>query len=563
MPTQMQRPVPWRFAAGLTLLYLAYVATGGLSQGFKLIPGVAITFWPCSGILVATLLLNPRSGWPWWIAAAGAAELTCNVVWFHNPVGRALLYFAGNAGEALVAAALIRRVSGPGFALESRRDVVATALAACIGPIVAATTIATVDAAVGRHAFSVAWPLVWLGDATGLLVSLPLAFVTVRAWRDRGKVAAARQREAVLLAIALLLLGGLYVSGRLPSVYMMLPAILWAAASFGFRGAATSLGLVTLLVAAVAASLRATGAPPRVGEDTVMLQTFLGLTAIGALIVAALARERQVALAQLGALNAQLEARVEERTARLRESEAQLREIDRRKDHFLATLSHELRNPLAPMRNAVELLKRGNGDEKRLEFARGVLERQLRHMERLVSDLLYLARINADKLELQLAPVELGALVAEAVETVRPAAERRRQTLEVRLPAQPLPLRGDAARLIQAIGNLLNNACKYTDEGGHIQIEARQDGACADVVVTDDGIGIPADMLERVFDTFTQVPDANARADGGLGIGLALVRRLAHLHGGSVVAASDGPGRGSRFRLRLPLSPGAPDQPVL
>jgi signal transduction histidine kinase len=555
-----------RRLAALALFYAAYVAGGGLGQGMALIPGVAITFWPPAGLLVATLLLNRPGEWLWWVAAGCVAELTCNVLWFHNPAGRALLYFAGNAGEALLATAVIRRISGSGFALESRRDVVATALAACIGPLVSATTIATVDAAVGRHEFAVAWPLVWLGDATGLLVSMPLVFVAVRSWRERGQIAASRRQEAVVLAVATVVVAGLYIAGRLPTVYMMLPLMLWAAASFGFRGAAVSMGFVTLVVAASKAAMRGefSNLPDGIREGSVMLQAFLGLTAIGVLVVAALARERQRALAALGTLNAELEARVEERTSRLRESEAELREIDRRKDQFLATLSHELRNPLAPMRNAVELLKRGRTDAERVDYARGVLDRQIQHMESLVGDLLDLARINADKLVLKCSRVELAELVAQAVESVRPQAQSRRQGLEVQLAPEELVLNADPARLAQALRNLLTNASKYTHEGGHIHVTSRREGGDAVVVVTDDGMGIENHMLERIFDTFTQLPAAVERADGGLGIGLALVRRLVDLHGGSVTAMSDGPGRGSSFCVRLPLNAAASaTQPTL
>ncbi len=225
----------------------------------------------------------------------------------------------------------------------------------------------------------------------------------------------------------------------------------------------------------------------------------------------------------------------------------------RRKDVFLATIAHELRNPLAPIRNALAILKAPEASPEVLRYAVDVLDRQVRQVARLVDDLLDLSRIARGKVCLQKQPVELAAVVHQAVEASRPLLEARRQELSVSLPPGLPPLSADPARLAQVLTNLLNNAAKYTDEGGHIRLSAEQVGGEVMVRVRDTGIGIPADMLPRIFDPFTQVDGALRRAQGGLGLGLALVRGLVELHGGRVEAHSEGLGKGSEFVVHLPV----------
>jgi signal transduction histidine kinase len=255
------------------------------------------------------------------------------------------------------------------------------------------------------------------------------------------------------------------------------------------------------------------------------------------------ARAREIARLQQQA--ASLEAEV----ARRKAIEEELREQDRRKDEFLATLGHELRNPLAPLRNALEILRMTGASEP----IRGIMERQIHSLERLVDDLLQVSRVTRGQLTLRTERVDLAAVVRTAVETSRPGIDAAGHTLAVTLPADPLPLDGDPLRLTQIFANLLNNAAKYTDDGGRIDLVVARDGDEAVVRVRDTGVGIPADMLPRVFDLFTQVDRMNRRSQSGLGIGLALVKSLVSLHGGRVEAASDGPERGSEFTVRLPL----------
>jgi PAS domain S-box-containing protein len=239
-----------------------------------------------------------------------------------------------------------------------------------------------------------------------------------------------------------------------------------------------------------------------------------------------------------------------------------LQQADRNKDEFLATLAHELRNPLAPIRNSLHILRLSGDAGPATAQIHDMIERQVNQMVRLVDDLLEVSRITRGKIELRKEHVELAAVVRSAVETSKPAIEDNGQHLIVSLPPEPVSLDGDSIRLAQVFGNLLNNAAKYTEPGGQIWLTAQQEGDVIAVSVRDSGIGIPSDMLPRIFDMFTQVDHSMDRAHGGLGIGLTLVHSLVEMHGGTVEARSDGPGKGSEFIVRLPLLP-APASEIL
>jgi PAS domain S-box-containing protein len=237
----------------------------------------------------------------------------------------------------------------------------------------------------------------------------------------------------------------------------------------------------------------------------------------------------------------------------LRKLAADLSEADRRKDEFLATLAHELRNPLAPLCNMLEVLKRAGGDGAMLQTARDTIERQLGQLVRLVDDLLDLNRITHNRLELRPSQVELASVIRQAVEACRPLADSAGHELRITLPAEPIYLHADAARLAQVFGNLLNNSCKYTSPGGKIWVTAERLGSEVVVAFKDTGTGIPPDKLDNIFDMFTQVDRSLEGSRGGLGIGLTLVKRLVRMHGGSIEARSPGEGQGSEFVVRLPI----------
>jgi len=228
-------------------------------------------------------------------------------------------------------------------------------------------------------------------------------------------------------------------------------------------------------------------------------------------------------------------------------------DADRRRDEFLALLAHELRNPLAPIRNSLELMKLARGNADQIERARAIIERQVIQMVRLVDDLLDVSRIARDRLELRQERVELALIVQQAVEVCHPHCEHAGHEITLALPPEPIFLHADPTRLVQVFGNLLTNACKFTQPGGCICLTVERQGHEVAITVKDTGIGIAPEMLSKVFDLFTQIDSSLERTKGGLGIGLSLAKRLSELHGGTVTAHSEGPDRGSEFVVRLPI----------
>jgi len=242
------------------------------------------------------------------------------------------------------------------------------------------------------------------------------------------------------------------------------------------------------------------------------------------------------------------------------EAEEALRQADRRKDEFLATLAHELRNPLAAIRTGIHLAARGGAETDRIQRVVGMIDRQSRLLVKLIDDLLDVSRIATGKVVLAWEPHDLRSIVDAAVETGQVSLETAHHDVRIELPPHPVWVRGDASRLAQVVGNLINNAAKYTPDGGRIRISLSATEDLAVVEVSDNGLGIPAEMLPGVFDLFAQVNRTLDRAQGGLGIGLSLVRRLVEMHGGSVSATSAGPNLGSTFTVRLPLAAVAADE---
>jgi len=252
-------------------------------------------------------------------------------------------------------------------------------------------------------------------------------------------------------------------------------------------------------------------------------------------------------------LNEELEQRVAERTAALEASTAALKEADQRKDEFLAMLAHELRNPLAPIRTAVQLLRLRELAESQRARARDVIERQVEHLVDLINDLLDVSRITRGVIGLQKEPLLVGAIVARAVEIARPAIDAHQHELFIQLPDESLAVDGDRTRLVQVVANILHNAAKFMEPHGKIRLTVSRDGGHAVIKVADTGIGIAPDLLPTIFELFTQAHTRSDRSEGGLGIGLALIRRLTEMHGGTVTAYSEGPGRGAELTVRLPV----------
>jgi signal transduction histidine kinase len=307
------------------------------------------------------------------------------------------------------------------------------------------------------------------------------------------------------------------------------------------------------------------GAEPRLGRwldamrnVTVLERPTSSRTLISSVRTALRARVRQYQLRE------QFEA-LRDSEAALRLAQQQLKSANQRKDEFLAMLAHELRNPLAPIRNATEFLARTAPANRRIQKTVDVVKRQVTHLVRLVDDLLDVARITEGRIELQRQPLPLSAVIGQALESVEPLLKDKGHRVSVDRPDRPLYVEGDHARLVQSLSNVLTNAAKYTDPGGNIRLTVESRGDMASVCVSDDGIGMSAELLPQIFDLFVQGDRTLDRSQGGMGIGLSVVKRLVEMHRGSVHAHSEGPDRGSSFEIRLPLipppPPGAPASP--
>jgi signal transduction histidine kinase len=324
-------------------------------------------------------------------------------------------------------------------------------------------------------------------------------------------------------------------------------------------------------VADAIARVRASGKPESIERDPdgpVASRVPLprGLTAHTLLLVPLVVRARKLGVLTLGIetkerrFDADTGAMVNElatRAATAIDNALLFRKIqdeDQRKNEFLAMLAHELRNPLAPISNAVHILRVSEGDPGKLDWARELIARQLKQLVRLVDDLLDVSRITRGKIELKIGPVDVAQVAAAAIETSRPNIDGNRHTLSVQLPSEPLHVRGDFARVSQILSNVINNAAKYTPKGGRITLTAAREEDTVVFRVRDSGVGIPPEFLTSIFDPFTQVDRTLARSHGGLGIGLTLVRRLVEMQHGSVTVRSEGRNRGSEFTVRLPLA---------
>jgi signal transduction histidine kinase/ActR/RegA family two-component response regulator len=346
---------------------------------------------------------------------------------------------------------------------------------------------------------------------------------------------------AVVFAVGGVMLGGASLLAARPEAFLvfLLPTGLLTAVRVASEGDEPHLMMGLLAALFTAATVVTTWRFHRVIESSFMLR-FSNDDLIESL---------QAAKDDAEALTRDLELRVRDRTAKLMEE-------DRRKDEFLATLAHELRNPLAPIRFALETLKVGAPAET-TSRAREVMERQFGQLVRLVDDLLDVSRITANKIRLRREPLDIGRLMSTAVESIMPLALEAGHTLDVRLPSAPLAVDGDGARLVQVFANILNNAVKFTPRGGHIRFTAERQSEQAVVRICDTGVGIAPDVLPRVFDMFHQAESALDRSTGGLGIGLALARSLVSMHAGEIDVRSPGTDHGTEVEIRLPITTAA------
>ncbi|NJO36492.1 MAG: PAS domain-containing protein [Rhizobiales bacterium] len=314
-------------ASHVVLFSAAFVVAAGVGQWLATTPGITIIVWPPNGVYIACLLLNHRSSWPWWVLIGLLAELTCNALWFGNTIPLAIAYHGANAAGALTSAWLLGRFFPQPARLRTLQQVIAFILfAVVLAPVLAATIGSAIDAAIGKQPFITTWPLWWIGDATGILIAAPLSLVMIEAWRDGMTWSLAHAADAIVTCIVLLGLGILGIGEDFSFAYLILPALLWAAVSFEFAGGAVASALVVLLVAVLTLKgVNDVGAESMSAiRDHVVMQLFLAITALTALVVAAISREHRQAVLTLKVANDDLETRVAERAAKLRDSEARL-----------------------------------------------------------------------------------------------------------------------------------------------------------------------------------------------------------------------------------------------
>lgn len=524
---------------GVLTIAAVYFASAKLGLSLAFVAEQISPVWPPTGVALAAVLLFGYRVWPGIALGAFFANVTS-----HEPYATACGIAIGNTLEAVVGAWLLRVIKFENTFGHIRDAIGFIVIAAGLSTMVSATIgvtslrlgsvyLSSLQRPIEWYDFWPLWRVWWLGDAMGALVVAPplLAWIS-----DYGHRALRSSVEVVALFAGLVATSGLvFLSGFTTGLggsslaYIIFPFVIWAALRFS-QTVTTAVVLVASSVT-IWATLHSLGpfGNGTVHERLLLCQAYLGVVAITALILGAALTERK-------------------------QAELALREADRRKDEFLATLAHELRNPLSPIRTGVDLLRLSNPLQPAAQEVLAMLDRQVQQMTRLVDDLLDVSRVTRGKIRLQLQTIELGEVVTRAIETCRPLIDAQGQKLAISLPVEPLLVQGDQIRLAQVFANLLNNAAKYTERDGHITLTVAREGNEAVARICDTGCGIDPDLMPRVFDFFVQGDRSLTRSEGGLGIGLTLVLQLVQMLGGSVQAFSEGHGTGSEFVVRLPLS---------
>ena len=521
----------------LALLFAVYFAAAKVGLSFASIHPSATAIWPATGIAIAAFLLLGDGVWPAIFAAAFLANFTTA-----GSVMTSIGIAGGNVLEGLFGAYLVERFARGRHVFDRPPDIFRFVLLAAIVSTTVSATIGVTTLALGGFAswndYFPIWLTWWLGDVAGALLVTPLLLT----WNQRAfALKSARQwgeallLVAVLVATAVAVFGGLYEPIRnYPLAFVCIPPLVWTAFRFGQRE--TAVALLVVLWIAMWGTLRDNGpfATTPSFARLLVLQAFMCTMSAMAMSIAALVAEQRRILAGTQRARAQAEA------------------ANRAKDDFLAMLGHELRNPLSAITTAVYVLDRTIALDARAKRVRDVIANQVGQLARLVDDLLDVTRITAGKITLQMTRLELSLLVSKALDAVHAAGVTGGQAISY--TGSPAWVNVDEARVQQMVNNLVSNAVKYTPPGGKVEVTVGAEDSSAVVRVVDTGIGISPDLLPRVFELFTQGERGLDRSQGGLGIGLTVVKRLAELHGGSVEVTSPGAGRGTAVTLRLPLT---------
>jgi signal transduction histidine kinase/CheY-like chemotaxis protein len=501
---------------------LLYVACAKLGLALAISTHQVTAVWPPTGFAIAAVLRLGRRSAVGIFLGALLANATAD-----EPFAVATGIAMGNTLEAIFAVTFLRHFEFDA-ALASVRDVLLLVAAIALSPIVAASVGVASLGAGGVHPLSALpglWWIWWTGDAMGGLIVTPFLLVVgpvlqpARGRRVRGPAPHVEGIIGLVLLAAVCATSFIVLRQVHATEYVVFPFMIWAAFRFGPLGTAT----VAVLSNAIAIWGTHLGRGPFAGagpeQGLVLLQVFMAVVVTTGLLLGAVAAQNQQA--------------------------------QERKDEFLAMLGHELRNPLAPIVHAVELL--GRRDPQVAEQAREIIRRQAAHLTRLVDDLLDVSRITRGAIQLERRAVKLEEVVTAAADTWRHLAAQKHQRLSVEVAPRAIWIDVDPMRFTQVIANLLHNAIKFTPPEGSISVVAEAENGVAVVRVRDSGEGMDSELLDHAFDLFVQGPPALDRPRGGLGLGLTLVRRLAALHGGTVEARSDGIGEGSEFTIRVPM----------
>jgi signal transduction histidine kinase len=528
----------------LAMVFGVYVLGGtvGLSLAFG--PTSVSAVWPSAGIALAALLTLGYRVWPAIFAGAFVVNVTAGAT-----IPTSLGIAAGNALAGLLGAYLLARFANGARAFDRARDVFTfVGLGAVLSTMVSATTGVTSLTLQGDATwadFGPIWLARWLGDAVGALIFTPLVVLWLRP--SRPDVLWHRPLEVASLLVSTILIGllvfgeGLVRAGvrPFPLTFLCTASLMWAAFRFQPREAVTLMAVLSGI--AIWKTLGGSGpfASASVNESLLLLQAFMGTVSVMILPAAALVEERR-----------RVEADREDLLARAKAARAEAEGAGRAKDEFLAMFGHEVRNPLATMISAVSVLDRSGVPDDIAAGARGAIRHQITNLSRLVDELVDVACVTRGEIVLACEPVNLATSVLRSVRALQGSTHLQRHVVDVQ--AEPAWVNADPTRLDQIVANLLKNATRYTPPGGTIRVRVTGEADEAVVRVADTGIGIPPELLPRIFDRAVPAGPGLGRGGDGLGVGLRLVRRLVNLHGGQVRASSDGPGRGSEFVVRLP-----------
>ena len=529
---------------GLSLLIaIGYFAAAELGLSLASVHENVTPVWPPTGIAIASLLIFGVRVWPGVFVGALAANLLTSI-----PVASTFGIAIGNTLEAVVAWSLLQRSKGWRKSFESVGDVLMFIVyAAVLAPLVSAT-IGNLSVCFGDPKqwadFWKLWLTWWMGDGFGALIVSPLLLSwSMSRTIDRKDIPEIASLFVLLLIVVLIVFAGWFPGPvkTYPLAYLCLPCLLWAALRFDQRIVTAAI----VLMAAIAVWGAKQGYGPFVqpnGNVTLLLLiSFVGLSSLMTLLVAAVTTERQKAEAE--------KRKLLERESHARE---QAEEASRLKEEFLATVSHELRTPLNAVVGWSRLLQSGQLDADGTKHAVEVIERNAASQRQIIEDLLDVSRIVAGKLRISTQPVDLLLIIHAAIDAVQPAAEAKDIKITTHVAAPDAIVRADSERLQQVFWNLLANAVKFTPAGGMVDVYVERNGTLAEIRIEDTGPGVPADFLPRIFERFSQADGSSTRKHGGLGLGLAIVRHLVELHGGTVSAANLEEG-GAMLSVRLPI----------